>query len=233
MMTRTSATTVTPPPTANPPAGRRPALTLLVLLGPLSIAILRTLLPYGTNDSPTTVVAKVAAQPGAEAAVLWLSLLAGFTLVPGMIAVGLHAARRSRVLGTAALVVSVAGFSGLPAIVAVDQVAQSGTRANVPADVTARLLRHLLDEPTVAIPTMIFVAGHVAGVVLLGIALWRGGILPGWAGLVLSISQPLHLLFATIAPNPLLDGCAWLLTAAGLAFATARASAGHGLPATA
>ncbi|MBB6551785.1 hypothetical protein [Nonomuraea rubra] len=222
-MTRTNATTgAQPPSTSNPPAGWRPALTLLVLLGPLSIAILRMLLPYGTGDSPAAVAAKVAADPVAEAAVLWLSLLAGFTLVPGMIAVGLLAARRSRVLGTAALVVSVAGFSGLPAIVAVDLVAQSGTRANVPADVTARLLRQLLDEPTVAVPTLVFVAGHVAGVVLLGIALWRGGILPGWAGLVVSISQPLHLVFATIAPSPILDGCAWLLTAAGLAFATAR-----------
>ncbi|GAA2836299.1 hypothetical protein GCM10020220_026460 [Nonomuraea rubra] len=153
-MTRTNATTgAQPPSTSNPPAGWRPALTLLVLLGPLSIAILRMLLPYGTGDSPAAVAAKVAADPVAEAAVLWLSLLAGFTLVPGMIAVGLLAARRSRVLGTAALVVSVAGFSGLPAIVAVDLVAQSGTRANVPADVTARLLRQLLDEPTVAVPT--------------------------------------------------------------------------------
>ncbi len=66
---------------------------------------------------------------------------------------------------------------------------------------------------------MIFVIGHIVGVVLLGIALWRGGILPGWARFILAISQPLHLVFAVIAPNQLLDGCAWLLTAIGFALA--------------
>ncbi|MFG1709670.1 hypothetical protein ACFLIM_41460 [Nonomuraea sp. M3C6] len=216
--------TVTPATTAAAPSrARRLSLGLLVAIGPLSIAAIRATLPYGTTDTSAEVLAKIAAHQDAESAVLWLSLLATFTLVPGTIALGLQAARRSRLLGTAALVISVAGFSGLPAIVAIDQAALSAAAAGAPADVTARLLDHLLNEPTVAVATMIFVIGHIVGVVLLGIALWRGGILPGWAGFILSTSQPLHLVFAVIAPNQLLDGSAWLLTATGFALAAVSA----------
>ncbi|MGP3937453.1 hypothetical protein [Nonomuraea sp. KM88] len=215
---------VTPATTAAAPSRVRClSLGLLVAIGPLSIAAIRAILPYGATDTSAEVFAKIAAHQDVESVVLWLSLLATFTLVPGAIALGLRAARHSRLLGTAALVMSVAGFSGLPAIVAIDQAAVSAAAAGVPADVAARLLEHLLNEPTVAAATMIFVIGHIVGVVLLGIALWRGGILPGWAGCVLSISQPLHLVFAMIVPNQFLDGCAWLLTATGFALAAASA----------
>jgi hypothetical protein len=224
-------TTVTPAVTGAAPRGaQRLALTLLITLGPLSIAALRAILPYGTNDTSSAMVAKVAAHQGTESAVLWLSLVAAFTLVPGTIALGLRAARHSRVLGTVALVISVAGFSALPAIVATDQTALSAVRTGLPPDVATRLLDELLNEPTIAITTAVFVIGHVLGVVLLGIALWRGGVIPGWAGLILSISQPLHLIFAVIVPNQLLDACAWVLTAAG--FALAALSSARSTPET-
>lgn len=215
--------TVTPATKAAPSRVRRLGLGLLVAIGPLSIAAVRAILPYGTTDTSAELFTKIAAHQDVGSAVLWLSLLATFTLVPGTIALGLRAAGHSRRLGTAALVISVAGFSGLPAIVAVDQAALAAAGAGVPADVAARLLDQLIGEPTVAAGTMIFVIGHIVGVVLLGIALWRGGILPGWAGFVLAISQPLHLVFAVIAPNQLLDGCAWLLTAIGFALAAVSA----------
>lgn len=107
----------------------------------------------------------------------------------------------------------------MPAIGVTDQVALSGMGAGLALDVTARLLDAVQGQPTVAIAGFAFVIGHILGVVLLGIALWRASILPGWAGLLLSISQPAHLFFALIVPNHLLDGCAWGLTALGFALA--------------
>lgn len=54
---------------------------------------------------------------------------------------------------------------------------------------------------------------------LLGVVLWRSGLIPAWAGLLLAISQPLHAIFAVAVPNHVLDGCAWGLTALGFAVA--------------
>lgn len=57
---------------------------------------------------------------------------------------------------------------------------------------------------------------------LLGVALWRGHAVPAWAAILLGGSQLLHFVFAVIAPNHVLDGCAWGLTA--VAFAAAAAA---------
>ena len=224
-------TTTVIPATAglSPPRLRRVALALLIPAGPLAVAILRVVLPYFTADTSATVAAKVADHQGAQGAVLWLSLVAMVTLVPGTIAIGLPAARRCPRLGTAALIVSLAGFSCLPVVGIADQVALFGSRAGLGPDVTVRLLDEAQRQPTIVVAGLVFVVGHIVGVVLLGIALWRAGILPGWAGLLLSISQPLHLIFAIAAPNHLLDGCAWGLTAVGFALA-ARAILGTPTP---
>uniref|UniRef100_UPI001C68BA41 hypothetical protein n=1 Tax=Pseudonocardia pini TaxID=2758030 RepID=UPI001C68BA41 len=41
------------------------------------------------------------------------------------------------------------------------------------------------------------------------------GAVPRWAAAALIVSQPLHVVFATVVPNPLLDALAWVLTAVG------------------
>ena len=71
----------------------------------------------------------------------------------------------------------------------------------------------------IGLASNIFVLGHVLGLVLLGIALWRGRVVPAWAGLLLAASQLLHIVFAVIVPVHALDGLAWGLTAVGFAAA--------------
>lgn len=68
----------------------------------------------------------------------------------------------------------------------------------------------------------VFGAGHLRGLVLLGVAPRRGGAVRAWAGLLLAVSQVLHLLFAIVVPVHALDaargltiiGCAAAATAA-------------------
>jgi hypothetical protein len=76
-----------------PGALLRAGLIAVIVLGPLSIAVLRAILPYGTNDDSATIAAKVAEHQTAQTVQLWLTLIAMTTLVPGVIAVGLLAAR--------------------------------------------------------------------------------------------------------------------------------------------
>jgi hypothetical protein len=183
----------------------------------LAVALLRTVLPYSTTDDSADVFAKVAAHLGAESAVLWLGLAAILTAVPGVIAVGLLAVRTSPKLGTTALVLSVAGLTSLYAPLSTDLAADSAARSGLdPAD-AARLLSEV--HPSTSAAGVVFVLGHVVGLLLLGIALWRGGAVPAWAGAVIAVSQPLHVVFAVVVPNAALDGAAWGLTAIGFAAA--------------
>jgi hypothetical protein len=196
---------------------RRTGLVATIVLGPLSIAILRGILPYGGSDDTATITAKVAAHQTAETAVLWLSLVAMLTLVPGVIAVGLLAVRQARRLGTSAMVLAVVGFSSLWAVAAVDFTALAATQAGIDPGDTTKILDHLNANPVLVAGTIGFVLGHVVGLILLGVTLLRGRAVPAWAAWALIVSQPLHVVFAVIVPSHVLDAAAWGLTTVGFA----------------
>lgn len=200
------------------PAWRRTAL-IVTPIGPLAIAALRWLLPYDTTDEPATVIAKVASHPGAQSAVLWLSLLALLTLPLGILVVGAVAVRVRPVLGTVAAVLAWFAFATLPFLVGPDQIALAGVEAGLPNATTAALLTASVVHPVSTAATVLWVAGHILGLVLLGVALW--GAVPWWAVTALIVSQPLHFVVAVIAPNHVLDGLAWLLTTVGFAVTAA------------
>lgn len=210
-------TTTQAPPTAAPP--RRAALIALAATGPLAIAALRAVLPYDTTDDGATVLARVAEHPGAQTLVLGLAYLALLTLPIGVAVTGWVAARARPVLGTVAAVAAWVGFLSLFAGGALDALALAAARTRVPVESTAALAAELEALPILALPTLVFVVGHILGAVLLGIALW--GVVPRWAAAGLVLSQPLHLVFAVVVPHHLLDALAWILTAAGFAAAAA------------
>jgi hypothetical protein len=66
-----------------------------------------------------------------------------------------------------------------------------------------------------------FVSAHVIGFLVLGLALWRSRAVPAWAGIAVMVSQPLHVFFALVVPDHLLDGCSWGLAAVGFGVAAA------------
>jgi hypothetical protein len=200
-------------------AARGAALAAVVVLGPLSIAVLRALLPYNTTDSAATITAKVAAHQGTQNATLWLTLIAMITLVPGVIAVGLLATRHARILGTWGMALAVASFSLLWATTSVDFAALAGARSGIGAGTTTALLDNLNASPPMAVATTAFITGHILGTILIGIALLRARAIPAWAAWALTISQPLHFVFAVIAPVRALDAAAWGLTTIGFAAA--------------
>jgi hypothetical protein len=201
-----------------------PAATVLIAMtGPLTIAALRGLLPYDTVDANATIVEKVAEHPGAETAVLWLSGLALLTLPPALLVVSRVAMRARPLLGGVAAVLAWLGFANLAFLVTPDQVALGGVDVGLPSATTAALMSAIDQNPVTATATTLFVAGHIVGTVLLGVALWR--VIPRWAATALIVSQPLHFVVAVIVPNHVVDALAWVLTAVGFA---AAASAGLG-----
>lgn len=70
--------------TEQTPARSNPWLLVVMPLGPVAVGVLRYLLPYQTTDGAAAMVRAVFAYPGRESVVLWLSLVAVLTLVPGV-----------------------------------------------------------------------------------------------------------------------------------------------------
>jgi hypothetical protein len=209
-----TTTTPTRSPMAVHSLGLRTAL-VVAPLGPLAIGVVRAVLPTYTDDDPATIAAQAAAHPGAQSAVLWLTYLGLLTLPLGLLIVARLAIRTRPVLGTIGAVVSWIGFTSLFLIVANDQIALAGPAVGAPPSTVAALIGGVQSLPAVSMATEVFVAGHILGTVLLGIAVWPA--VPRWAAAALIVSQPLHLVFAVVVPNHLLDGLAWGLTALGFA----------------
>jgi hypothetical protein len=197
------------------------ALAAIMPIGPLAIAIVRGILPYKTTDSNTTLAAQVASHQGTESLVVWLTFIATLTLLPGVITVGLMARRGARRLGTAGLVLAFAAFMSLfwSTVAGSDNVALAAARIGISPALTGRLLDSMGAVPAIGLGSDLFVAGHILGLILIGIALWRGRVLPSWAALLIAVSQVLHFIFAVIVPVHALDGLAWGLTAVGFAVA--------------
>lgn len=210
-------TTLTEPNTAPPATTTRPIpLALLLLpLGPAAVAVLRYVLPYDTTDTTAAIVAKSAAHPGATSAVLWLGLVAAFTLVPGVIAAGRLARPGAPRLTAVAMLLAVPGYLALNVMLAGDVLLEAGVRAGLDQATLTGLVA--APHPVLGIATAVFVVGHVFGTILLGVALWRSRAVPRWAAALLAGSQPLHVIAAVVFASHPLDLAAWLLTAAGMA----------------
>jgi len=124
-------------------------------------------------------------------------------------------------IGWIGAVVAWLGFATLPWAAGPDPVPLAATDAGIPQDATARLLDTLSVIGPGGLEGTVFVAGHVLGTVLLGLALWRA--VPRWAAVAIIVSQPLHFVAAVVLANHVLDAAAWALTAVGFAVAVAVA----------
>jgi hypothetical protein len=100
-----------------------------------------------------------------------------------------------------------------------DNVALGAAHAGMRPAATGALLTSIGKIPPIELAVNIFVLGHIAGLLLLAVALWRGRVVPAWAALLLGGSQILHFVFAVIIPVHALDGLAWGLTAVSFAAA--------------
>jgi hypothetical protein len=183
----------------------RVALALALPAGPLLVTLARAVMPYWTSDDWAVVVAKVAAAPGAMAALNWLGALLTPAMLVSMLTLGYVARRGAPVLATIGTVLSfsayaVGGATGNP-----DYTMSALLAAGYsPAEVTA-LLGHLESTTLSAVVGIFWVIGHIVGLVILAVALHRARVLPLWAATLMALSQPIHLVAAVIAPSRWLD----------------------------
>lgn len=213
--------TIAPARPATPPdlrSASRWLAAILMPVGPLAVAILRYALPYNTTDSPAASVAKMAAHPGRERLVLWLTLLAMLTLLPGALAAVKLAARRAPIAAAAAAVLLVPAYLSLFGVALVDEVGISATKGVVSVATVGKVATEVNGLPTTTIFSTLFVAGHLLGCIVLAVALRRSRRVALAGCVILGISQPIHLV-AAVSGNHALDLIGWGLTAVGMAFA--------------
>jgi hypothetical protein len=200
---------------------RRITAAILLPLGPLSVAILRGVLPYFSAGDNKETITQTAAHLGRQDAVLWLSVVALVALIPSAMSAGRLAQRRAPILSLLGVGLLVPAFAAL-FFFAGDPTIRALADGTVDADTATKLLDALNSLAPVNVAGLIFVAGHILGMILLGAALWRAHAVPVWAAIAIIVSQPLHLVFAVFVGNQPLDACAWGLTALGFGVAALR-----------
>lgn len=189
----------------------------LAASGPACVGLLRFLIPYYTAPNSSAAAQAVAAHPERESVVLWLSLAAILTLAPGLYAVR-HALPASR-LSAVAFSLTLVGYLTLPVLLVEDMVLWTGAQQLLAPTTTGKLVDGL--HPAFNVGVSVFIAAHVLGTVLLGVACLRGHALPTSVGWALLISQPLHFVTTVFLGRPWVDLVAWSLTALAMGWLAA------------
>ena len=190
------ATTSSHPPTTTEPApagtARRLAAVAAVL-GPLLFAAAFLISPYDTNADADEIARVIAAHQGATEVSVWLWTVGTVVLAPGLIAVGMLATARSARLGLWGSVLFGTGLLAITATPSLDTVALGAFDKGVDVATLAKVATGTNDLPAVGVPVLYFIAAHVVGAVLLGVALLRGRTVPAWAAWLLILSMPFNV----------------------------------------
>ena len=221
----TAVETSVPSPVAT--AGRTPhdlrratrVLAALILpLGPALVAVLRFVMPYSTTDDEKTIVREVAAHQSTQSLVVWFGFFGALALVPAVMWVGRLTRTAAPRLTAAALLLLVPGYTALMLMVASDAAVLFAVKHHLDPNTAADAFTGL--HAATGVAGIIFVPAHVIGTILLGVALWRTGVVPRWAALATIAAQPLHFIAAIVVSSHPLDLVGWGLNAVGFAAAS-------------
>jgi hypothetical protein len=207
--------------------GRR-LLGRLAPVGPIAMAGWALAVPYHVGEPTGVWIPAVAANMGRVQLSMWMMLIFALTAGAGAIVTGLVARRGSPRLGTVGLVLTFAGFSAMGfSGTGYDGTAAAGMGSGLDLGATERLIVEVdkLQAPTIG--SAVFMPIMAAGVIILGVALWRGRAVPRWAAIVLVAAFP--VIFVGGLVSMMINAAGWLLLAVGFAvvgraFGSAEAS---------
>ncbi len=198
---------------------RRYLAAVMLIAGPLLIAALRVLVPYGAAGNTADTLAAVRAHPSAEQAILLLGPIGGIAMVLATLSLMRLISRQSPVLAAIGGVVALAGWAMVPMLSASDALA--GAIANQPSAGGAALYDAFFGSSAVTLMFSVFMTGHIFGMLLLGAAMLRARVTPVWAGIAVIAGTILHPLAFVVLGSHLLDGGSYVVIGAGFAAAAA------------
>ena len=183
----------------------RVTLAVALPIGPLIVTAVRAVLPYWTSDDPATAVAKIAAAPDTMATLAWLGVLTTPFMLVSMLTLGYAARRGAPVLATVGTVIAFSAYALWGSVSNSDYTTWVLTGEGYSTDQVTQILGRLDNTPIAMGVSTFWVLGHIAGLVLLAVALHRARVLPLWAATLMAVSQPVHLVAAVIVPSRWLD----------------------------
>src|SRR6266511_5760457 len=185
---------------------QRMLLAACIILAPLSITLY--ILAWPENPAPVVT--------GTEAAPITTSIMAGpmgntlhfiggiaasFFLPLGYLGMSLLGMRRSPWLATVSAALSLIGWIPWSALIAIDDlvydIAQAGSTPQL-----AALWTQFNSDPVMLTYLLIYIIGHLASAVLIGILLGRLRLIPAWAAWAFALTSPLQILY--FFPSPIL-----------------------------
>jgi len=200
---------------------------ICLVAGPVGQLAQYLVSPVKEGDSASSQVAAAAAHASAMRAGTALDVLL-LLLIPAVLYAGLVAGGTRSRLALAGTAVSFISVLGAGYLLAQDVVIRAAVTQPDHA-AAAGLVAAFQDSGVITAITVVYLAGHVIGFILLGIALVRSRAVPAWAGIALCLSPAAELLGEAAGLTVVAAaGFALLAVAFGAcAWTTARRSAGE------
>jgi hypothetical protein len=174
-------------------------------IGPLGVTVARAVMPYWTSDDSATIVEKLLANPDTVVAMQWIGLVMMAPLLGATLSLGYVSRRGAPMLATVGSLMSFAVYAvwGVTGNIELSVYAMGDAGVD-----PATILQVVEVQEGTAVALLAgfgWVVGHIVGMILLGLAVWKAKVVPMWVGMGLAVSQPIHLVSAIILPSRLLD----------------------------
>lgn len=193
------------PPTRDLRRFWRITAAVIVPLGPLGVTIGRGIMPYWTDQSPDTIVANMLANPGPMDVLGWMGLVMMPALLLGILAMGFVARRGAPVLATIGAALTFLAWTGTTATASTDYLTHLLGSNGYGAGQIARINELIIADPVSTVGGMLWMVGHLAGMIILAVALGKAKVVRAWVWIALIVSQPVHFIAAVVIPSRLLD----------------------------
>lgn len=181
-----------------------------VILGAFIVA------PFGNDETGKEIVSAVASNQWAYTVVPVVLTVGIFLLIPAVITAVRLAASRAPYLAYIGGGMAVAGYASLLSTFTGPQVAMALSAAGVSPDQAATVIDKMTSGSVVFnLLTFVFVAGHILGTTILGVAVIRARVVVWWAGAMIAVSPLIHLVAHIIESKPA-DLVSFSLLAIGL-----------------
>jgi len=219
MSTTTPATAVATTSTMGPDVRGfwRVLLAVIVPLPMLFMGFQYILSPIDGGASFEATVAASAANQERLALLEWLPVPFLILLVPATYAVAWVTRRSTPRLTTAGALIALTGLlAGFGILGGTPHPAYVTVRQGLDVATVARLDHAIGQHPITLLGGLLFILAITIGLPLLGIALWRSRLAPGWMGIALTLGGLTH----PFMPGHVASGLGLIVTAAGFAGAS-------------
>ena len=168
---------------------------------------------FGDDDSARTALGKIAAHQSDQRGLIVTDMVA-VLMLPAMLYLMRLARKGSPRLALSGGVLAFAGWlAGLLGLGASDVVFYHAARAHDHAAAVS-LITAVNDDWATSVLLGVFLVGHLLGMLILGVALWRSRAVPLWAAALVGLAPLAHLLVHSAGRVP--NAAAYALMTAGM-----------------